>query len=435
MRVATARHIVLTSVIMLLTPLLALIYILRGRKGKTFKRWMLTIFAGIYASTFNIESIGDGTRHWGRVYEYYVGLPFSQWLTDLGDIITFKSNENVNDDVFIHVLSYFSGEILSVPGLFFVFVGLIYGYFFSGAMLKIFDTFPSWRKHTGVFILAVYFIAILNLQSMNTVRTWTGFWILMYGVLQYYDTRRWKYLILVFIPPLIHVGYFAMALPIWAVLFLPIKRYWLVVLFGLSFSTTLINPQAVISNLEQTEVGQEKVQGYFVEEESGIEDVFSLYRTKRWYLAYQKSGLLSWALVGIALVFILNGDYLRRMQGLEATLFGMGLLSKVLSNSTWFLFALSNRSGIIANLFILAAIILYWQRRHLSGKRPAFQFLAALRPLWMACLLLILPVFVYYLSNTLEYLSAFILALPMVTWLDESLRISLRELLGQLLGI
>jgi len=435
MRVATARHIVLTSVIMLITPLFALIYSMRGRKGKTFKRWMLTIFAGIYASTFNIESIGDGTRHWGNVYDYYVGLSFSQWLSDFWDIVTFSSNDFVNEDLYIHFLSYFTGEIISAPGLFFVFVGLIYGYFFSGAILKIFDIFPSWRRHPGIFILAVYFIAILNLQSMNTVRTWTGFWVLMYGVLQYYDTRRWKYLILVFIPPLIHVGYYAMALPIWAVLFLPIKRYWLVVLFGLSFSTTLINPKAAISNLEQTEVGQEKVQGYYTEEKLGIEDRISAYSEKRWYLAYNKSGLLSWALVGIALVFIINGDYLRRMQGLEATLFGMGLLSKVLSNSTWFLFALSNRSGTIANLFILAAIILYWQRRHLSGMRPAFQFLAALRPLWVACLLLILPVFVYYLSNTLEYLSAFILALPMVTWLDDSLRITLRELLGQLLGI
>src|SRR6056297_211960 len=379
MRVATARHIVLTSVIMLITPLFALIYSMRGRKGKTFKRWVLTIFAGIYASTFNIESIGDGSRHWQNVYDYYVELSFSQWLSDFWDIVTFTSNDFVNEDLYIHFLSYFTGEIISAPGLFFVFVGLIYGYFFSGAILKIFDTFPNWQRHTGMFILACYFIAILNLQSMNTVRTWTGFWVLLYGVLQYYDTRRWKYLILVFIPPLIHVGYYAMALPIWAVLFLPIKRYWLVVLFGPSFSTTLINPKAAISNLEQTEVGQEKVQGYYTEEKLGIEDRISAYSEKRWYLAYNKSGLLSWALVGIALVFIINGDYLKRMQGLEATLFGMGLLSKVLSNSTWFLFALSNRSGTISTLFILAGILIFWQRRYATRVKPRIHLTGPLR--------------------------------------------------------
>jgi len=77
-RLATASHIVLTSVIMLITPLLALIYSMRGRKGKTYKRWMLTIFAGIYASTFNISRIGDGDGHCRNVYDYHVGLSFSQ---------------------------------------------------------------------------------------------------------------------------------------------------------------------------------------------------------------------------------------------------------------------------------------------------------------------------------------------------------------------
>src|SRR5690554_814064 len=221
MRLQVRKRLLGGLFLMLLSPALTLIQVLRRRQNKTYLKWMLIFFATFYASTFKIEGIGDGTWHWQNVYAYYVDLTFTRFVSDLGDIILFRSNEYVNEDVYIHILSYFVGGVLGAPGLFFTFVGFIYGYFFASAMVKIFDKFPSPRRHFGFFVLAVYFIAILNLQSMNTVRTWTGFWILLYATLQYHDTRRIKYLLLLFIPPLIHIGYFLMAIPVWVAIFVP----------------------------------------------------------------------------------------------------------------------------------------------------------------------------------------------------------------------
>lgn len=427
--------IIYSSLLMLISPLFTLIQTLKS-KNRYYLRWMLTIFTTIYASTFDIEGIGDGTRHWQRVYDYYVGLSFSQFWSDLIDIIVFRTNDFVNEDVYIHLLSFFTGGVLNTPGLFFTFVGFVYGYFFAGCMVKIFRYFPSPLRHFPFFIIAVYFIAILNLQSMNTVRTWTGFWVMFYGVLMYHDTGKLKYLLLVLSAPLFHIGYFIMALPVWAVVLLPLKRYWMMVLYVASFSFSFITPQYVVSRLERLEVGQEKVQGYYVEEKATVKariEHFSGGGGVRWYRVYKNSGIMEWAVVGIAMVFLLNGDYLKRMDSLESLLFSAGLASKVLSNTAWFLYAVSNRSGVIADLFVLAAITFYWQRYYASGKKLRLH--PVLRPVFYTSLFLIIPGFFYYLSNTLEYLSAYIFFLPEVAWVSEESRITIRGLLGILLGI
>lgn len=426
------RKIVYGSLLMLITPLLTLFQVLQSN-DRYYIKWMLIVFATIYASTFDIEGIGDGSRHWQNVYDYYIGLSFPQFWSDLSDIVLFRTNADVNEDVYIHLLSYFTGSVLGLPGLFFTFVGFIYGYFFAGSMTKIFRHFPSWRRHFPFFIISIYFIAIFNLQSLNLVRYSTGFWVLFYATLQYHDTRRIKYLLLLFTAPLFHVGYFALALPVWVVMFLPIRRYWIMVFYFASFSFSIVTPQFAVSQLEKLEVGQEKVRGYYVEEKASIEDRIEREAESRWYRVYKRSGIMQLAVVGIAVVFLLNGDYLNRMNSLESLLFSAGLASKVLSNSTWFLFALSNRSGEIADLFILAAIVIYWQRHYAAGR--ALKMQPFLQLVLYAAVLFILPVFVYYLSNTIEYLSAYILFLPEIAWFNEELRITIRGLIGELLGI
>lgn len=411
---------------MLITPILTLVQVLRSR-DRFYVRWMLTIFATIYGSTFNITGIGDGTRHWERVYDYYVDLSFLQFISNTGDILLLRSNVDLKGDLYIHVISYFTGGFLGQPGLFFVFVGFIYGYFFAGSMVKVFDVFPSFKKHFPFFILSIYFIAILNLQSMNTVRTWTGFWILFYAVISYYKSKKLKYLFLLFVPPLIHVGFFVMVLPAWLIVFIGLKKQFAIAIYALSFITSIITPQVVINQLSQLKIGQEKVESYSVIDK----EVVNPFASGRWYLQYKKSGTLEWLVVAIAIIFILNGSYLKDMNLLENKLFSIGLLSKALSNISWFLYALSNRTDVIASLFILAAIIIYWQRKYLQGGSIKMGLFS--RITLNTCALLISPVFFYYLSNFIEYLSIYVFVLPAIAWVDESVRITVREVLGYFL--
>src|SRR5690606_22041637 len=99
MRLQARKRLLGGLVLMLLSPALTLIQVLSRRQNKAYLKWMLIFFATFYASTFRIEGIGDGTLHWQNVYAYYVDLSFSQFISDLGDILLFRTNEYVNEDV------------------------------------------------------------------------------------------------------------------------------------------------------------------------------------------------------------------------------------------------------------------------------------------------------------------------------------------------
>ena len=415
---------------MLLSPVFTLYAALRNG-NRSYVRWVIFIFTIFYASTWDIEGIGDGSRHWQNVYDYYVGLNFGQFVADIGDILLFKNNPNINEDLYIHVISYLVGGILSLPGLFFIVVAMVYGYFFAGSMVKTFEIFPTYRRSILFLGIAIVFIMQLNIQSMNTVRTWTGFWILYYACISYYQSGRRKYIWLMFVPPFVHIGYFIMAIPAWIVVFARNRKLLYSILFFISFTTTIINPGQTINTLNELEVGKEKVHGYYQEEQTTVDQTLEYYEQSRWYVQYQKIGVLGWSIAVMAGLFIVSGRYFRDMNYLEASMFSVGIVTKVLSNSTWFLYAVANRSNAIAISFILAAILLYWQRKYVNEGGIRFSRLE--KVVMYTTGITFLPYYVYLLSNTIEYLSALMFAFPFLAWISEDLKITVRELIGYFL--
>jgi len=418
---------VYSIILMIITPLMTLIYALR-QQSIEYKRWMIVFFTTIYGSTWGGHAIGDGIRHWANVYNYYVELSFLQFLADLADILTFVSHSQAKDDVYIHVISYLVGGVLGLPGLFFVVVAFIYGYFFAGSMVKTFKIFPTYKRSLVFLCLAITFIMMLNIQSMNTVRTWTGFWILYYGCISYYQTGKIKYLWLLIIPPFVHVGFFMLAIPTWLVVFVGIRKTLFASLFFMSFVTTIIDPEWVLAQIGGFEVGQDKIRGYYVEETSTMEETMEDNQDNRWYLTYRRLGIWSYGISVLAALFIVSGRYFTKMNRLEMSMFSIGILTQAFSNSTWFLYAVSNRSGIIAYHFILAAILIYWQREYL--KQGKIRFSLAERLIVGLVVLALLPWFIYVLSTLLEYTSVYMLFWPFNAWLSYDARMSIREAIG-----
>jgi hypothetical protein len=287
---------------------------------------------------------------------HYVGLSFGQFLSELWLILTFRPAEGTNDEVFIHVLSYFTGGLLGEPRFFFPIVATIYGYFFSGSMLEVFKHAKS-SKHTLFFLaFGLLFLLVMNMQGVNPVRAWTGMWILVYACLKFYSTRRVSYLILMFVPPFVHVGFFVLAIPAWIVLVLGNRQALFAILFAVSSFTTFINPGSVVDALSETELGADKVRGYYVEEVRDQRDP-----GQRIWLWLEEFGLQKWALNVFTFSLLLSGVYTRRMDRFQRTLFSIGLLTLTMSNSTWYLYAVSNRSWIVGCVFILAAYLCFLQ--------------------------------------------------------------------------
>lgn len=423
------KSLVYSVLLMFIFPMLSLAHALKGKFGPKYKRYLLIVFITIYGSIITISEGNDGYRHWQNVYLYYLDMPFTKFLAQIGDILLFKFNPEVKGDLYIHVLSYFTGTLLQLPGLFFVFVSFVYAYFFAGSMVKLFYLTREKVGFSWLFYgFALVFILWKNIEGINTVRTWTGLWILFYACLSYYQTKKWKYILLMFVPPLVHIGFFVMAIPAWIVLVFGVRRKAYIVVFAFSFVATVFSPQTVNQELQETEVGANKVQAYSVEQEATSEEISEAYSSSTWYKRFYKLGFQTWAVNLLAFAFIIFLVYRNVMTPLESSLFSIGLLSIALSNSAWFLYALASRSSLVAGLFILATVVLLWRRGCFT---PAyFNNKRYLKAAMVISLWLLVPFIFYKLADMIYYININMVAFPFIPWFTDKLDMSIREFIS-----
>lgn len=413
---------------MFVSPAISLFHGLKGNFGAEFKRKLLIVFVTIYGSIITISESNDGFRHLENVYVHYVNLSFIDFFSEIFDILSFSDNPSINDDLYIHVVSYITGGILGMPQLFFVIVAFVYAYFFSGSIFRLIKVTKGIKYSWLVYGFIGIFILWKNIEGINTVRTWTGLWVLFYACLSYYQTGKKKYLFLMFSPPLIHIGYFIMAIPAWTVLLLKVRHKLFVVLFIASFSTSVLNPQRMLlTQLEKTEVGQNKIRGYYVEERATTNELLDIYVKNTWYKTLYGLGVQNTGINILAFIIISLGFY-KKMNYVEVHLFSIGILTKALSNLTWFLTAVSNRSGLIAGIFILASIVLFLIR--INNLKLSFERYKLYNSLMSICFLLFIPFIVYKIADMIYFISVYILAFPFIPWFTNTMNYSIRELLG-----
>jgi hypothetical protein len=330
-------------------------------------------------------------------------------------------------------LSYLTGAVLGLPQFFFVFVSFIYAYFFSKSLFRLLR-FTSGLKYSWLFYgFVLVFILWKNIEGINTVRTWTGLWVLFYGALSYFETKKKKYLLLMALPPFIHIGYFAMAIPAWIVVVLGKRPLIFALIFALSFFSPIINQGIFLSELEKTEVGQSKIRGYYIEEQNTSSEILDQYSGSNWYLKALQLGVHRWGINTIAFTLIIFGVYFGRMTNLESSLFSVGLLTGALSNSTWYIYALSNRSALIAGLFTLASLILLLQRYYFQ--RPNTLLKGLQYNIISIAFFMMAPFIIYKLADLIQFISFFILAFPFIPWFSDEVNLSIREALGAILGL
>jgi hypothetical protein len=321
------------------------------------------------------------------------------------------------------------GGVLGAPWLFWPVIATVYGYFFTGSMLIIFRDWGRAKMPLITLFLIATFFLFKNIEGVNTVRTWTGLWVLVYACLQYYQTRKLRYLVLMAMPPFIHFGYFIMALPAYAVLLLGNRVLLYSILFAASSFTTFINPGQMTEVIATTELGAEKLGGYYRDSTVSGEQRFEQQTAagNRIWRALEKAGVQKWALLAFVYTLLIGGVYHLRMDYFEKRIFSIGLLMITLSNSTWYLYAVSNRSWIIGAVFLFAAFVMWRLRSARDGEGVPRNQLYKIG-LHVSAVLFV-PYFLYNLSTFFDYPSIYLLGLPIVPWLDPSLNMSMKEFL------
>jgi len=423
------------------SPILGLIYGLKNGSLNII-RWSIFLYTVIYGSLFysffsvNIgDRANDGTRHIAKAISHYQYLDFSIWLEELWAILTLAPINDTNSDVFIHVVSYISIGVFNTPFLFFTLVAIVYGYFFSGAMAKIIS-YIDWKSGYNkfyVYFFVILFILWMQPHNMQTVRTWTGMWVLIYAVLSYHETKNKKYMILALCPLLIHIGYALLGLGVWLVLFSGFRNpkiYFIIFILSI-FVSNAIEQAGFLDFASQTELGANKSKSYYTDDEREEErEEASLESDTNFYKKYTKLGIHHYVLSAM-IIFIFINLRKRGFGKLENTLFSYALAEASFANFFAFLYAVKNRSWTIAGFIIIVLMVIVLSKQNLAKEIP-FAAIKVKLPL-LVIMILFLPLALYFLSSFLLYTGLNTFMLPIITWVFPESGITIREAIGLIL--
>ncbi|WP_127844467.1 hypothetical protein [Psychroflexus aestuariivivens] len=410
------------------SPALGLYYAIR-LGDKKYLRVFLLIFVTIYGSLFHTSFLGDGSRHWARVYDHYQYLEFQVFWEELIAIVSFKPLPSTNADVYIHLLSYFIGGVLNVPDLFFVCVAFVFAYFYSGTMVKLLS-YVDWKSQYNKFYLLFFLMLFILWKapgSMQTVRTWTGMYVLLYAVISYYETKRRKYLLLALTPPLIHVGFFALAIPIWLVLFTGFRnpKVYFIIFLVSTLASNIVNQESLKQNLSQTELGASKVNAYHVDDERADirqEQVENIAKKERFYKDFERNKIHHHVLTFIIIfIFLILSN--RHFGDIEKTLFSYGLAMASFSNFLTSIYAVHNRGWQIAGFLILALMVIFLSKNNLKSFK--FSTLKIKLPLSLAVILMT-PYLLFLLSDFIYKTSVYVAFMPIFSWINPDMAINIR---------
>lgn len=412
------RTLTFNVLLIFISPLLVLVNMIKTRNIRG-KRFLFTALVMIYGITLPLPKLADGFRHRQMVIDEYVGMSWSRFTDDFQKILSFEISSS-STDVYKHVISYISGGVFEAPFLFFLIVSSIYGYFYSGAILELFKNYRNSASSKGFLFwsFVLLFFLVKNAEGIQTVRTWTGAWILFYAVFMYTKTKKIKYVILLFFPPLIHFGYFIMALPAYLVILFGNRNTLWSVIFVLSTFLNFYDPNTLSSNFKGFSLIEQKFEQYERSEEeltgqAQLERLNQRIKQERtWYKKLQVFGYFKWTMNFLMFILIFFRIPKKFMDRLEQRLFFVGVAMLASSNILFFIFAASNRMHIIGIMFVFASIILLFLRSKEFNDYQRYHL--RFRLLIFAYFFLAIPQFIYLFSFFLSQISMYFIVSPLV---------------------
>lgn len=391
-----------------ISPLFLLIEGL-GQKKPQLRKYALILLSVAFGFTI-VLTVGDGYRHVATVENYYLNMPFRTYLNILFDLLTFKGSSIGIKDVFLHTLSYISGTLLGYPRALHIIVSFIYGYFFISSLMIMLKDYSKTPKSIVFIFLTLMLIFTKNLDGIQSLRNWTACWMVIYAFLMYSETRKNKFFILIALSPFIHFSYIIIAFPIIIIMCFKIRPLAYLIIFILSTFTSIIEPEAV-KNIGLNDFFNQQINAYYDDENMGATDQYeqktqsgvSIHR------AFSTSNMhriptliltgLTFMIVGIGR----NTSLSKKAQDV----FYAGVLMLSLSNFSWFLTSLSNRTLIISMILLLGAVCILYQENYRNIRdTPIFNISL------FSILVLYIPYMYYSVSVLMMFTSVCMLIFP-----------------------
>lgn len=416
--------------LLFVSPILALFKILKLKNNKDIT-FFGTLFFGMIGSLYIYSDGNDGFKHRFLVEQNYIGMSFNEFLSQSYDILTFNAGEGTAD-FYLHILSFIAGSIFNIPELLHVLAGLILGYFYTKSVLLIIGDNVQQKKNYILMGLIVLLLLIKSISALNSIRMWTGMWVLFYGTYGWAKTKNIKYFIAILFSTVVHFSYVVIIIPV-AISYLIRERKRLLVLiyiisfftsFGFSYFESFVPKSELFeSKQEQYAIDSEEKAERF---EKRYEDAKVINSNKSFYSASGQDNYVNYSIVGLTILMLFF--YLKKESDKNFMfLISIGVGLYAFSNMVAFSPSLENRTKVIGSTFLLAAAIqlyytLYKYRLSVNAKKR-FDF-------GIICFLLSSTAMVLYqISFILQGFSFFLLMFPELSWLLGDNDFSLREAL------
>lgn len=416
--------------LLFVSPILALFNILKLKNNRDIT-FFGTLFFGMIGSLYIYKEGNDGFTHRTLLEQDYGDMSLSEFLSQSYDIFTFNSGEGTTD-FYLHLLSYISGSVFHVPELLHVFAGLVLGYFFTKSVLLIIG--DNLQKKKGYILMGLIFLLLLikSISALNSIRMWTGMWVLFYGTYGWAKTKNIKYVIAILFSMIVHFSYVVIIIPIAISYLIRERKRILVLVYIVSFFTTF-GFSYIESFVPKSELFESKQEQYAIDSEEKAErfekryeDAKVINSNKSFYKASGQDNYVNYSIVGLTILMLFF--YLKKESDKNFIfLISVGAGLYAFSNMVAFSPSLQNRTKVIAATFLLAAAIqlyytLYRYRLSVNAKKR-FDF-------GLICFLLSSTTMVLYqISFILQGFSFFLLMFPELSWLLGDNDFSLREAL------
>ena len=416
--------------LLFVSPILALFNILKLKNNRDIT-FFGTLFFGMIGSLYIYSDGNDGFKHRFLVEQNYIGMSFNEFLSQSYDILTFNAGEGTAD-FYLHILSFIAGSIFNIPELLHVLAGLILGYFYTKSVLLIIEDNVQQKKNYILMGLIVLLLLIKSISALNSIRMWTGMWVLFYGTYGWAKTKNIKYFTAILFSTVVHFSYVVIIIPV-AISYLIRERKRLLVLiyiisfftsFGFSYFESFV-PKSELFEAKQEQYAidsEEKAERF----EKRYEDAKVINSNKSFYSASGQENYVNYSIVGLTILMLFF--YLKKESDKNFIfLISVGAGLYAFSNVVAFSPSLQGRTKVIAATFLLAAAIqLYYTlyRYRLSiNARKRFDF-------GLICFLLSSTTMVLYqISFILQGFSFFLLMFPELSWLLGDNDFSLRKAL------
>ena len=270
-----------------ITFLIAIRYFNINQKG--YGKTIFIGFAALFGAFIVLAEGADGFRHAMNVNVHYLDLDFNSFLIETKDLLLLRDVDGANEELFLHLVSYFVSLFGGSISLFFGLISTIYSYFYFSSIIKVYEYLPKKKSFfiSGLFIL---FVLWKSLEGINTVGTWVAFWVFFNGAFNYFRTKNNKYLFLIITSCFIHNSFFIFTIAFWIFYFFgnrP-KLYLTILILSLCVKEFSLSTGSLDKIFTVNELGQAKLKTYSLKDDAKSERYFKKYMAKQEQQSFHK---------------------------------------------------------------------------------------------------------------------------------------------------